>query len=251
MEVIGIGPPKHLNLAIFLSFHSCIFIFFCHFLWKLLNFLRFAQIVSRFHNFSKFLFVCFTKLFFFKAARMLSLFQGPPDISWHRAPKKLDTALPSTSSALNFSILQSIMLLTYLSTSKISSSENALLTTRDFADLCSTALTILKLFLLFRPMGMQFLTIYLLSREFGPTYYIVKGWKYWEGGMFHNILTWRQEWQRRRLLRLYLDVSTNDTANGTRLSVTARRTLGAINFKCKCFKSVRLRKSCIGCCLIE
>ena len=24
---------------------------------------------------------------------MLSLFQGPPDISWHRAPKKLDTAL--------------------------------------------------------------------------------------------------------------------------------------------------------------
>ena len=112
---------------------------------------------------------------FFKAARKLALFQGPQNFSLHRAPKKLDTALPSTSSALNFSILQSIMLLTYLSTSKISSSENALLTTRDFADLCSTALTILKLFLLFRPMGMQFLTIYLLSREFGPTYYIVKG----------------------------------------------------------------------------
>ena len=30
---------------------------------------------------------------FFKAARMLSLFQGPPEISWHRAPQKLDTAL--------------------------------------------------------------------------------------------------------------------------------------------------------------
>ena len=32
-------------------------------------------------------------ILFFKAARMLSLFQGPPNISWHRAPKKLDTAL--------------------------------------------------------------------------------------------------------------------------------------------------------------
>ena len=30
---------------------------------------------------------------FFKAARMLTLFLGPPNISWHRAPKKLDTAL--------------------------------------------------------------------------------------------------------------------------------------------------------------
>ena len=32
-------------------------------------------------------------ILFFKAARMISLFQGPPNISWHRAPKELGTAL--------------------------------------------------------------------------------------------------------------------------------------------------------------
>ena len=88
------GPPKFLDLAIFLSFHSCIFIFFYHFLWKSLNFLHFMQIVSHFHNFSNFLFVRFPKSFFFlKAARKLTLFQEPQNFSLHRAPKKLDTAL--------------------------------------------------------------------------------------------------------------------------------------------------------------
>ena len=52
------------------------------------------QIVSHFHNFIQF-FVCTLSqiILFFKAARKLTLFQGPQNFSLHRAPKKLDTAL--------------------------------------------------------------------------------------------------------------------------------------------------------------
>ena len=84
------GPPKHLDLIYFCNI-LVISVMHLHILLKYslkiakLSALR-ANYVP-FSNLSKLFFVCFPKLFFFKAARMFRLFQGPPNFAGHRLPK--------------------------------------------------------------------------------------------------------------------------------------------------------------------